>query len=469
MGEIVAGELCRLAVHGPSGRVDLSVPIEVPVADLLPALLQGLGPRLADLGLEHAGWVLQRLGEAPLDEDRRLDELGVMDGETLYLRPRSEQIPPLDFDDLIDGIAAGIGDRSALWRPAWTRAAALTVSAIGMATGLVAVALAADTALTYAAGLIAVIALMGGSWVASRRGGDHTIAGLLATGSVAFAGLTTLLQADHLLEAETLDGSLSEGTSLLVAAVVVALTGLFAVHLVAPQRRPAWAVALGTAAALASIAGLLRGGGGADVDVIAAVVLVIVAAIRPSVPLLAFRLSGLRLPPLPQSTDDLQVDIEPEPGAKILKGAAAADDHMTALHVGLAVPATVALLVLAMQPGWLAPTTAVVAAIPPLLALRAMTSAWQRLALGLSSLIAVVAVLVHLTVVGAPWVGPGVVLMLLAVSGSIVAAAYTLPQRPMTPIWGRIGDILHMVALVLMVPLVVGVVGGFALIRSQVG
>src|ERR1700689_129117 len=67
-------DLCRLTVCGPGRSAELAVPVHVPLIDLLPALTGHLGDGLADAGLEHGGWVLQRLGGPTLRE-----ELGVSD------------------------------------------------------------------------------------------------------------------------------------------------------------------------------------------------------------------------------------------------------------------------------------------------------------------------------------------------------------------------------------------------------
>ncbi|MCL9797361.1 type VII secretion integral membrane protein EccD, partial [Frankia sp. AgKG'84/4] len=123
-------QVCRLLVVGPTSRVDLSVPTHVPLADLMPAMLRSLGPDLADRGLEHSGWVVQRLGEPPLDEDLCVADHDLLDGDAVHLRPRSDQIPPLDFDDLIDGVATGMRARSGRWRLRTNRAAAMVVLAL---------------------------------------------------------------------------------------------------------------------------------------------------------------------------------------------------------------------------------------------------------------------------------------------------------------------------------------------------
>src|SRR3954470_9204852 len=80
-------DACRLTVVAPSGWIELAVPSDIAIADLLPALVQQAGEHAAEEGLEHSGWVLQRLGDEPLDEDLTPAALGLLDGDTLYLRP----------------------------------------------------------------------------------------------------------------------------------------------------------------------------------------------------------------------------------------------------------------------------------------------------------------------------------------------------------------------------------------------
>src|SRR5260370_15342558 len=49
--------LCRLTVCGPARRVELAVPVYVPLIDLLPAMLGHSDENLAGAGLDHEGWV----------------------------------------------------------------------------------------------------------------------------------------------------------------------------------------------------------------------------------------------------------------------------------------------------------------------------------------------------------------------------------------------------------------------------
>ncbi|MEU3513573.1 EsaB/YukD family protein, partial [Streptomyces longwoodensis] len=105
MTDSAVADLCRLTVRAPSVSVDLAVPADVPVADLLPTLLRYVGEEGEESGLDHAGWVLQRLGDGPLDEETTLARSGLVDGDVLYLRPHTEALPEARLDDLVDGMA----------------------------------------------------------------------------------------------------------------------------------------------------------------------------------------------------------------------------------------------------------------------------------------------------------------------------------------------------------------------------
>ena len=55
----------------------------MPVADLLPTVIGYGGDDLEETGLEHGGWVLQRLGGPPLDPESTLDSLGLRDHDNV--------------------------------------------------------------------------------------------------------------------------------------------------------------------------------------------------------------------------------------------------------------------------------------------------------------------------------------------------------------------------------------------------
>ncbi|MYS20668.1 WXG100 protein secretion system (Wss), protein YukD, partial [Streptomyces sp. DvalAA-14] len=98
--------LCRLTVRAPDTSLDLAVPSDIPLADLLPVIVGHAGDDLAEAGLEHGGWALQRIGGAPLDPEGTPQSLELRDGEVLLLRPLAETLPPVRFDNLVDGVSS---------------------------------------------------------------------------------------------------------------------------------------------------------------------------------------------------------------------------------------------------------------------------------------------------------------------------------------------------------------------------
>ncbi|MDT7551628.1 MAG: hypothetical protein QOI16_164, partial [Pseudonocardiales bacterium] len=78
---------CRLTVLAPSRRVDVALPSDVPVAELVPMVLELVGePERSDAGRPRP-WRLSGVAGGPLPAAATLDELGVLDGELLRLGP----------------------------------------------------------------------------------------------------------------------------------------------------------------------------------------------------------------------------------------------------------------------------------------------------------------------------------------------------------------------------------------------
>ncbi|MEU6062768.1 type VII secretion integral membrane protein EccD, partial [Streptomyces sp. NPDC047097] len=164
----VAG-LCRVTVRAPARTVDLAVPADVPVADLLPAVLGYAGDDLEETGVEHGGWVLQRLGGEPMDEERTLDSFDLRDGETLYLRPRTEALPEVHLDDLVDGIATTLQRRPHGWSPAAARAVLRGLAVATLLTGLAVLALPGGSGTVRAVcATVAALLLLAGAAAAAR-------------------------------------------------------------------------------------------------------------------------------------------------------------------------------------------------------------------------------------------------------------------------------------------------------------
>ena len=233
-GPTSGADTCRVTVVGPGRRVDLAPPRD-PVRRVVPcgcADYAGLDAGAARQA--PAGWVLQRLGQAPFPLETTPLQAGLRDGELIYLRPREEQLPELAFDDVADVIAAGIGERPDRWGPVETRRIALGAAALALTGGAAALLLSgppwADAAV--AAGILTVL-LLAGAAVASRVAGDAgaaTVLGYLALPLAFLGGMLAPAEAPlaHFGALELLSGFAAALLAAALAAVAVAAgAGLF--------------------------------------------------------------------------------------------------------------------------------------------------------------------------------------------------------------------------------------------------
>ena len=99
--------LARVTVNTPHRRVDVALPEQIAIAELLPELLQHAGEAFADEGERHGGWVLRRADGTALTGEKSLHQQGVRDGQVLHLVPARAQWPELEYDDVVEAIAEG--------------------------------------------------------------------------------------------------------------------------------------------------------------------------------------------------------------------------------------------------------------------------------------------------------------------------------------------------------------------------
>jgi len=443
-------DLCRLNVCGPTRRVELAVPAHVPLIDLLPAMIGHLGKNLADAGLEHGGWVLQKLGEPPLAEELSVGALGLHDGDTVYLRPRADQLPPLDFDDLIDGIAAGIGGRPDRWRPEMTRRVLTGLLAVPLAAalGLLAGHPGAYAGLLAAAATIVLLAL---SAVVSRLAKDPATAGVIGAAAIGYAAVAGIELAG--LPAAAHGGLPPLTWSVLLAAVGAMLASAVAVAVAVGGRRPP-AAAVTVAAAWVTAAAAVAAGFRLGIVPAAAITVALLLPFSGWIPSLSFRLAGMRMDPLPTTPDELQANLDPLPGQQVMDQTRLADRYQGALHAGLAVVAVACLIPLATARGLVPRLVTLDAAVAMLLHARVLASARLRLAVMLPAVggLGILAVSYGLGLTAASW--PALFGGLLVLSGALFAAARLLPGRKVLPHWGWAGDIAQTLTTLALIPLV---------------
>ncbi|MGW6688101.1 type VII secretion integral membrane protein EccD [Streptomyces sp. NPDC054961] len=453
--------LCRLRFRGPLKVVELSVPSDVPLGDLLPTVVGFSGKDgedLAEEAVEAGGWVLQRLGAEPLDEELSAEALGLKDGEELQLRHRRDTMPLVHFDDLVDGIATGLRERGDSWRPVMTHHLALAVALLALAGGIVLLALPGPDQQRITAAAVTGVLLLLCAGSASRAVGDAgagTALGAAAVPYLALAGALLPGGGGDPTAARVLAGSSAAagGAVLALAAVACAAPLFLGLALTA---------ALGMAAGAVALAGLPLG----HTASLVAVLVVVVGAFAPS---LSFRMSGLRLPALPRNAEELQENIEPFPAADVLARSAVADGYLTAFHVVVGAACAGCLTLIAGQDGW-APA-ALTAALSALLALHARTvgSVPQRLSLLLPAIYGLALLTGGFAAGLAPGERPMLLTALVAVAGVAAVVSWTVPGRRLLPYWGRIADLLHSLAALSLLPLALTVAGVFQLVRAVGG
>ena len=455
-------DLCRVTVVAPRTRMDLALPTDAPLADLLPTLLRFAGENPDDPAFLRGGWILQRLNESPLDASQRLGRLGIRDGDVLYLRHKESDIPEFAFDDVADAINTATRTKSAAWGESDSRAAGILVSGTIFALGLLVTLFSGPGYLVPSlVAIAAAVGLLGGGLAVSRASGDGQIGAFLGGMSVAYAGLGGLL----LL---LFDGGLGAiGAAQMVVGLALALlfSALSAIAVAAW-----WNGFLG--AGVAALVGVLTALVVLLLDIpagqAAAVALAVALGATPLLPTLSARIGRLPLPMLPSNSEDLRKQTDVLPGPTVLQQALIADRALTGLIGATALVSVVASTYLTFTPGWSATALIGIAGLALLLRTRHFRSRTQRLWL-LCGGIACGALLVIRFALG-----DGSLVMLLAVglpclavAGSLAAWSISGPGKRPSPYWARITDIFEMLVLVLIVPFTIGVAGVYQLILNK--
>ncbi|MGW0856726.1 type VII secretion integral membrane protein EccD [Streptomyces sp. NPDC002690] len=458
----VAG-LCRLTVRAPARTIDLAVPSDVPVADLLPTVLHYAGEEVAENGLEHDGWVLQRLGGAALDDESTLASADLKDGEVLYLRPHTESLPEVRLDDLVDGLATVTRDRLHSWDAAAGRRLLLGMTVAALTLGLAVLAWpGGPTGPRMAAAGLAGLLLLAGAASASRAVGDAAAAAALGFMAGPFLALAGWLQPGGEIAGPQANQVL--GARLLAAAAACAGGAVLALALTA-VRTP-----LFVASALVSLAGVLAGVlmslFDLSVDGAAAAVASLAVLLGGFVPALSFRLAGMRMPALPTNPQQLQEGIEPYNGTDVTTRTELASGWMTGLYAASGVLCAGCLVPLSRHPALPEVLTAVVLAVLLLVHGRGMVNVWQRLALVLPGAWGVTLLVLALAAGTAAADRPLVVGGLLASATVLAVASWTVPGRRMLPYWGRVAELAQSLLAIALLPLALWVLGVFAALRA---
>ena len=264
--------LSRLTVVTSSTRMDLAVPLELTVAELMASLIETLGPEAADEGAEAGGFVLQRAGETALDPAMTLRASQVRDGEMLHLRMQAAQMPEVAYDDVLEAVSNGVLNKSKRWAEEDTARTSSAFAALCVTFVLAACLLSGPEWLAPAgiSGGLALL-LVGVSVVLDRAFERHStslvaagfaLAAAFASGAMAVGGDNTVWEfgADQLLPASAAAVLVAAVCRVLLSRGVPGFTAMIGTGLLAVAGALAAGVLdLDIAATAAFTAGLAQG------------------------------------------------------------------------------------------------------------------------------------------------------------------------------------------------------------------
>jgi type VII secretion integral membrane protein EccD len=447
----------RITVVAPRGRVDVSLPAQSPIAELLPALVYLSG---AARGGQPGGWALSRLGGTPLATATTVAAAGIRDGEVLYLNPAAAVPEPMVFDDVVDAIASAAHDRPGRWGPETSRRVGAALA--GLATAGIAAALASAglpwPSTPVAAGAVAVLLLVAGGALARVSGDSMTGAAVVAGAlpAAAIGGATAL-------PGSAWHAPASVGLGL-AAAAVLAVLGTVVV-----AGRAGWFVAAFVAAAVGAAAAAATAAFAAPPTTAAAVVAVLAVALGPAFPPLALRLGRLPAPRLPSDVTAFRRDDTPVAGPAVTHGTQIARDALAALLTAASVCALgAATLLLHAGNGWAWSLTAA-AGLALTLRARAYAGIGQRAALLAGGVTMLAGAAVRAAVSGGTGERLGLAAA-LALAGVVCATcAVRAPQGTPSPYRTRLLDGVELLAMLSLAPLAAAQTGVFSALRGLGG
>ena len=101
--------LLRLTVQSEGRRLDIGVPAQVPLVEVMPGFARSLG--VLDPTMTYAGYALQRADGTVLDAAKGAADQGVADGEVLTLARGPLLAAPRVYDDIVEAVIDATGEQ----------------------------------------------------------------------------------------------------------------------------------------------------------------------------------------------------------------------------------------------------------------------------------------------------------------------------------------------------------------------
>ena len=469
----------RVSVLAPRTRVDVALPPDVPLADLLPVLLDMTGESAA--GARGGAWTLAPLGQGPVDPSRTLATLGVLDGDQLVLRRRADAAPPPLFDDVVDAVAEATPASYRAWGPGLAGVLGLCGLALGLAGAVLALVVAGrgpGTAGGLGTAAVAGVAALGALAAAAvcTRVVDGTDAGsVLAGGAVALAGVAGVAAVPWGAVGPAASLAATAGApQLLLGAVLAAAVAAASLLALGRAGRAGVAALLGalTAAVLVAlatgVATVADAGDAAGVAAGAGALALVASALLPRT---GIALARLPLPRVPASAEELADDPGVAEHADIERRADRAHAALSGLVLGCGAVTAGAVTVLALAPvgGWRGVAGwALAVLLTLLLALRSRTYAngVQAVALLVCALLAGAGLVVGWLLVAPPAVAMlAVPAVALAAGAGAFVLGVVVPRRRFSPVARQAVDIAEAVGIAAVLPVALAVMDLYTAMR----
>ncbi|GAA4970543.1 type VII secretion integral membrane protein EccD [Actinoplanes utahensis] len=452
--------LARVTIAAPTRRLDLALPDNMLVGELLPHLLRHAEGALGEPSERYGGWVLRRATGTTLEPGKNLAAQGVRDGELLHLNPAREDWPELAYDDVVEVIASGSRRAARSWSPAATRRCGLAVTAAALLLGLAGLAATGPAWVlpgVIALGVSLALAVLG--ILLSRGFGDAGAGAVVAAAGLPYAffgGAWLLTPAAAGPLGVGVSGLLLGSSTLLLISVlghagVAGLTRLFVAGIAAGLT--------GLLAAMLALAGMSAAGA-------AAVALTAAIGLLPAYPVLAGWIGRLPFPQLPNRAEEILKDERLPRREDVFAAVVRASEVLSGFILSAAICSVVAMIWLARDdPGTSTVLLMIAAVAALLLRARLLPTPQQRVPLLTAGLVGLAGL-----GIGPALAGDRSGLTLIAVAAVIVAVALPTAliysRRPPSPYLGRAADILDIVAIMALIPLACAVIGVFDDIRG---
>ncbi|WP_281032840.1 type VII secretion integral membrane protein EccD [Nocardia brevicatena] len=238
-GIVRAPDLARVTILAKHTQVDMAIPVDVPVALVIPSVVDMVAQhsRTNDFDnegerYEPADWVLARIGHPPFSNSLSLGEHGVRDGELLMLESAADTAPTPLFDDIMYNVAIADADHFRGWTPRTARITGSVLAVITMLVGCLGLLTTPDALAGRITGSIAfgvTVLLVVAAMILGRVYGDRGTSLVLGGCALPMAFTAGMLFVpDHYGWAHMLLGSMLFGaTAILVWRVTGVGLGLF--------------------------------------------------------------------------------------------------------------------------------------------------------------------------------------------------------------------------------------------------